>query len=257
MITVTALQILRPGAQDELDSLMTRLIADIRANEPGCVRFDYLTPDVDDGTRLIYEQYRDGVALRHHQNTPYLREFIPKLLELLAEPPVVTTYGDVFPRDLPPSFFHVGIIVPDLEAAVAHYSDVLQIPFAEPATFKIPVCEDPDPHPFDLTAAFSMTEPPYYELIQASGDGICSAANAGSILYYGVWETDMAGRIDHLAERGIKLDAAFKMGPDEVPYSMITTPDLSGARIEYVGIEALEPIEEWVRTGRFPGGIGG
>jgi hypothetical protein len=33
-------------------------------------------------------------------------------------------------------------------------------------------------------------------MIQADGDGIISLANAGNLLYYGIWETDMARRID-------------------------------------------------------------
>lgn len=65
----------------------------------------------------------------------------------------------------PVSFFHVGIIVPDLTAAIARYEEVLGIRFTEPATFQIPYLEDPNPHESQLVGAFSMTEPPYYELI--------------------------------------------------------------------------------------------
>ena len=99
------------------------------------------------------------------------------------------------------SYFHVGIIVPDLSAAIARYQDVLGIRFTEPATFRIPRMEDPDPHEAQLVAALSMTEPPYYELIQAAGDGITSPKLAGNILYYGLWETDMAARLESSSSR--------------------------------------------------------
>jgi catechol 2,3-dioxygenase-like lactoylglutathione lyase family enzyme len=154
------------------------------------------------------------------------------------------------------SYFHVGIIVPDLNAAIARYSDVLGINFTEPATFNIPCLEDPDPHPGQLVAAFSMTKPPYFELIQAAGNGITSVKHAGNILYYGIWETDMVGRLLKLKKQNVGMDALFKMEPNSAPFAMITKPDLVGARIEYVDVSDKEAIEEWVRTGKFPGGIG-
>lgn len=258
MITVTAVQKVRPGKEAELDALMAGLKRDIESNEPGCLRFDYVRSSDDPRTRLVYEQYRDAVALEFHRTTRYLTEFLPGLLECLLEPPQVTLHDDVFTAArLPMSFFHVGIVVPDLDKAVAQYSDVLGIEFTEPAVFTIPRLEDPHPHPFELTAVFSRTEPPYYELIQAAGDGIVSAAQVGKILYYGVWETDMRARLEQLRTHGVGIDALLRLDAHATPFAIITAPDLAGARIEYVGIEDVGPIEEWVRTGIYPGGIGG
>jgi len=256
LITVTAVQHVRPGKEATLDALMRGLKADIEANEPGCLRFDYLRADGKANIRLVYEQYRDAVSFEYHKNTGYLRTFIPALLDCLTEPPAVTTYDDVLAPRRQPSFFHVGMVVTDLEQAVRHYRDILGIEFTEPAVFDIPRLEDPFPHPFKMTAVFSRTEPPYYELIQAEGDGIVSAAQAGKILYYGVWEPDMAGRVKRLEEQGVGIDAAFRMDSDSTPFALITAPDLLGTRIEYVSTDDIGPIEEWVRTGRYPGGIG-
>ncbi|GAB1643428.1 antibiotic biosynthesis monooxygenase [Krasilnikovia sp. MM14-A1259] len=253
MITVTATQKVKPGKEAELNKLMARLEADIRANEPGCLRFDYVRSDADPSLRLVYEQYRDREALEYHQRSVYLREFIPHLLECLEEPPQVTTYGDVAATSVPPSFFHIGMVVPDLDKAVARYSDVLGIEFTEPHTYEIPRLEDPYPHPFKLTCVFSRTEPPYYELIQAEGEGIVSAAQAGKILYYGLSETDMAGRLEKLRAQNVGIDALFRPSAGATPFAIITAPDLLGARLEYVGVDDVLEIEEWVRTGRHPG----
>jgi catechol 2,3-dioxygenase-like lactoylglutathione lyase family enzyme len=154
------------------------------------------------------------------------------------------------------SYFHVGIIVPDLSAAIARYEEVLGIRFTEPATLRVPCIEDPNPHEGELVSAYSMTEPPYYELLQAAGDGITSLKLAGTILYYGVWEPDMAGRLKRLEQQKIRLDAQFKMDANSLPFAMITEPVLMGARIEYVDVSNKDVIEEWVRTGRVPPGIG-
>jgi hypothetical protein len=128
--------------------------------------------------------------------------------------------------------------------------------FTEPGVFSIPRLEDPNPHPFELTAVLSRTEPPYLELIQASGDGIVSEQNAGKILYHAYWEPDMDARLEWLLTSGPGVDAVFRMAEGSTPFSMITSADPFGNRIEYVGVEAHDPLVEWARTGVLPSGVG-
>ena len=111
----------------------------------------------------------------------------------------------------------------------------------------------PFPEVWCPTFTWASTEPPYYELIQAAGDGITSPKLAGNILYYGLWETDMAARLEKLKQQKIGLDALFKADADSPPTARITAPALMGARIEYVDVSAKPAIEEWVRTGKFAG----
>ena len=226
MITIVATQTVVPGKETALQALMLDLTAKVKASEPGCVTFDWVRDTVDARRYLVIEQYADEAAYCHHMGTPYLAAFLPHLSACLQDAPAVTICGDVVARPprLPPSYFHIGVVVPDLAAAVAHYSDVLGIRFTEPATFKVPRLEDPEPHPGELVAAFSMTEPPYYELIQAAGDGIIAARNAGRILYFGAWEADMAGRLATLRAKKVGIDALFRMDADSPPFAMITAP---------------------------------
>ncbi|MFF4223280.1 antibiotic biosynthesis monooxygenase [Streptomyces abikoensis] len=254
MITVIAEQQVVPGREEELDAVMAGLREAILGSEPGCLRFDYVRTEESPLRRLVIEEYRDTAALETHQGSRHLREFLPRLLACLTEFPKVTTYRGVVPvpDSVPDSLFHVGMVVPDLEKAVALHSDVLGIEFTEPHVFRIPRLEDPDPHPAELTAVFSRTGAPYYELIQAAGDGIISAAHCGRILYYGVWEPDMDARLERLRRQGIGVDAYFRSGPGATPFAVITAPDLLGARVEYVGLGDRPPIEEWVRTGHYP-----
>ena len=256
MITVTARQQVRPGSERRLDALMSRLMDDIARHEPGCVRFDYVIDDTDPTQRLCIESYRDDTAFAAHGSTPYLAEFIPELLECLTEPPAVVRFSDALPRPVAPTFFHTGIVVPDLDKAVAYYSDTFGMAFTEPGVFSIPRLEDPDPHPFELTAVLSRTEAPFLELIQASGDGIVSLQNCGRILYHAYWEPDMDARLEWLHTQGPGVDAVFRMEEDGTPFSMITSPDPFGNRIEYVGVEAHDPLVEWARTGVLPTGVG-
>lgn len=152
------------------------------------------------------------------------------------------------------TYFHIGIVVPDLAEAVEHYTRLLGVTFTEPATFHIPRLEDPDPHPHDLVAVFSRQGPPYYELIQAGGDGIFSMRSANCLLYVGVWEDDIPGRIEKLKAAGVGIDAYLK-DTDGNPFVIVTAPDRYGMRIEYVGEGAHHAIDEWVATGELPGQV--
>lgn len=258
MITSTAVQRVKPGKAPQLESLMQGLIEQIDANEPGCTIFQYARDPRDASSYIVIEQYEDQAALDFHHSRSYLQAFLPRLLDCLQAPPELAQYEDVFPtlrvnRGTPisgaASFFHVGVVVEDLAAAVERFSEVLEVKFTEPATFHVPCLEDPERHPFDLVAAYSMTAPPYYELIQAEGDGICSIANAGQILYFAVWEPDMAHRLDQLEKQGIGLEATFRQDPESRPFAMITKPDLLGVRIEYVDATVEREIDDWAWTG--------
>nr|WP_169801573.1 antibiotic biosynthesis monooxygenase [Millisia brevis] len=257
MITVTAEQILKPGTEERVDALMLALSGEIFHNEPGCTRFDYVVDASNSLRRLVVETYRDRAAFESHAATPYLAAFLPHLLDCLVEPPRVVEYADAFEQARTAPFFHTGIVVDDLAAAVAYYSDSLGVRFTEPGTFDIPRLEDPDPHPFRLTAVLSMTDAPFLELIQASGDGVVGPAHRGGIYYHGYWEPDMSLRLKELhAPGGVGTEGVFRMEEGGTPFSIITKPDRYGNRIEYVGTDAADPLVEWARTGVLPTGIG-
>jgi quinol monooxygenase YgiN/catechol 2,3-dioxygenase-like lactoylglutathione lyase family enzyme len=257
MITLTAEQHVLPGQEDVVDALMLDLTADVLQNEPGCVRFDYVVDAADPRRRLVIESYRDRAAYQAHAASTYLAAFIPKLLVCLVAPPTVVEFTDALAQAKAAPYFHTGIVVDDLMEAVKYYSDSLGVRFTEPGTFDIPLLEDPDPHPFQLTAVLSMTDAPYLELIQAEGTGIVSADKCGQILYHAYWEPDMDARLEWLrSPSGFGVDAVFRMDEGGTPFSIITSPDRYGNRIEYVGADAADPLVQWARTGVLPTGIG-
>jgi quinol monooxygenase YgiN/catechol 2,3-dioxygenase-like lactoylglutathione lyase family enzyme len=261
MITIIATQRVKEGKESALEALMQGLTDEIRDNEPGCLRFEHLRSQDDPRAYVVLEQYATQAALDLHKGTAYLQAFLPRLLELLEQPPGVTVLGDVASErplrraPIPSTFFHCGVVVRDLDEAMARYSKLLGVTFTEKATFHVPRFEDPEGHPFDVVAVFSREGPPYYELIQASGTGAFSERFADQILYVGVWEPDVPGRIERLRQAGVELEAVLK-GSDGVPFVCLTKPHaLFGARIEFVGTGAEAGISHWVETGVFEGEV--
>jgi catechol 2,3-dioxygenase-like lactoylglutathione lyase family enzyme len=149
------------------------------------------------------------------------------------------------------TYFHVGVIVPDLQKAMDDFSRVLGLTFAEPAHVHIPFLSDPDTHPHDVHVVFSEDGPPYYELIEANGSGIFSAREERKILYVGMYEPDMEGRIRILQEQGIGIEAVARFEEGAAPDWIITKPDVLGIRLEYVDSSDRPKINRWVHTGVF------
>lgn len=149
------------------------------------------------------------------------------------------------------TYFHVGVIVADLEKAMDDYSRILGLTFADPAHVHIPFLSDPDTHPHDVHVTFSEDGPPYYELIEANGAGIFSAGQENRILYVGMYEPDIEARMRTLEEQGIGIDAVARFEENGPPDWIITKADLLGIRLEYVDSQDRPRIDRWVHTGVF------
>lgn len=155
---------------------------------------------------------------------------------------------------LKPIYYHIGIVVPDYRVAEAHYSGLLDVKFTEP-TDTVLCIENPasgQSESIEVVTVYSRARPPYLELIQAGGNGIFSVKNAGQILYFGMWESDLAGRIEKLKQQGIGIDALIRPACDKPPTAIITAPDQMGVRMEYLSTSLRLATEAWVLTGKYP-----
>jgi hypothetical protein len=129
------------------------------------------------------------------------------------------------------------------------------VKFTEPAESVLYI-ENPETQQAEtikLAAMYSRNRPPYLELLQATGNGIFSEKNAGQILYFGIWESDIEGKIEELKQQGIGIEALLRSGPGERVRAIITAPDKMGVRIEYVSTLLRPVTEAWVLTGKNPG----
>ncbi len=96
-----------------------------------------MASDNDPRNYIVIEQYADDAAFEYHKGTDYLQAFIPKLLDLLEEPPTVTFFRE---ESVAQSAGHRDILPRrcrgrDLEEATKRYSRILGVTFTEPATF--------------------------------------------------------------------------------------------------------------------------
>lgn len=151
-------------------------------------------------------------------------------------------------------YYHIGIVVHNFAEAVEYYSNILDVKFTEP-TNSVLCIENPETQQTEsikVIAAYSRARPPYLELIQANGSGIFSEKNAGRILYFGIWESDMEGRIQKLKRQGIGIEALISSECGKPATAIITVPDKMGVRMEYLSTSLRLVTEAWVLTGKYP-----
>ena len=151
-------------------------------------------------------------------------------------------------------YYHIGIVVHDYKEAIAHYSNVLDLKFTEP-TDSVLCIENPQTQQTEsikVIAVYSRTRSPYLELIQANGNGIFSEKNAGRILYFGMWEPDMEGRIQKLKQQVIGIEALISSECGKPANAIITAPDKMGVRMEYLSTSLRIVTEAWILTGKYP-----
>ncbi|MCX4849534.1 VOC family protein [Streptomyces sp. NBC_00893] len=158
-----------------------------------------------------------------------------------------------------PPYFHIGIVVPDLEEAIRRFSLHHGLSFPEPAAIRIP---DPSGSGADheIRVVYSKEGEPFYELIEATVSGIFPSVTQGAVHHVGVWEEDMAKRVADLRAGGIAIEASgvgldgrTGLAEGVVPHWVITEPGPTGLRREYVDAGMRPGIDVWRESGRFPG----
>ena len=110
--------------------------------------------------------------------------------------------------------YHVGVLVNDIEAAMAHFGAELGLTFNEPRVIRLDDLEEAgQPAPArDLKVVYSVEGPPYLELIEAQEGGVWGHHHGEGLHHIGSYHDDLAGRVAQLIEAGTPPECTVKMG---------------------------------------------
>ncbi len=93
MITVVAKLQAAPGKEDELKSVLSEMVANVKAKEAGAVpTYSLHVSDTDPSLFLFYETYRDADAFAAHSQTDHMKAMGAKLGGLLGGRPVIERF---------------------------------------------------------------------------------------------------------------------------------------------------------------------
>jgi len=79
----------KAGKEEEVENILVSLVEPTRA-EKGCVFYYLHRVKEEKGHFLFYECFRNEEAFNVHVETPYIKGFLDRTDELLAEPPDIT-----------------------------------------------------------------------------------------------------------------------------------------------------------------------
>ena len=135
-------------------------------------------------------------------------------------------------------FFHVGILVKDVEAARADFTARLGVEFEPVHSQQLATGET-------TTFCYSLQGPPYLELVEMTGTGSWSPDQPEGFHHIGVSDPDVPARC---AALGGHADL-IAPGPDGAPLVALTPPEaLHGIRVEYfdaaVAAQFLKYVEK-------------
>jgi len=155
---------------------------------------------------------------------------------------------------------HIGILVPDLEAAIERWTAATGYTFSPIARYRTDGYSDhsdPAPHHHDTRVSFSREGPPYIELMSVTGRGTHGPDEAG-MHHLGIRGVDDVGaEVRRCAAAGIGEDGKSVLEDGRIHLWFTEKTALDGLRLEFIApipgpLVADDGSELWVdpETGR-------
>jgi hypothetical protein len=132
----------------------------------------------------------------------------------------------------PEDFYHTGIIVPDLDAAMARLSALAGYRWITPLTYTLPFRTTTGTHELSSTFVYSL-ESPHLELIKEVPASPWAAAPGNSIHHLGYFTDNLADTARILEDNGFTFEATADVSPPDLALFAYYS-DAFGTRIEIV-----------------------
>jgi catechol 2,3-dioxygenase-like lactoylglutathione lyase family enzyme len=146
-------------------------------------------------------------------------------------------------------YFHVGILVADLEAAIERFSRVLGVRFGPVSDTQTPVQGETNTVE-RIRATYSVDGPPFFELIEGSGNGLFSLQNGEGLHHLGIW---WPSDFEKYNERTVGKELSSQQRICTVsaaPSIWLTAPErLHGVRLEFLDPSMRDQISQLLSPG--------
>ncbi|MGP0031632.1 MAG: VOC family protein [Acidimicrobiales bacterium] len=145
--------------------------------------------------------------------------------------------------------FHVGIVVDDLESALADLTQLFGYRWCEPISVSTPVVFPAGDAMVDLTFTYSTTTP-RVEVIRSVPGTLWTPVAGSGIHHLGYWSDDVPGDAALLAAQGYAAEAAGAQPGGDPSWAYHRRFD--GPRIEIVSRRLQPGLEQWWASSPLP-----
>jgi len=134
-------------------------------------------------------------------------------------------------------YFHVGILVKDIEAAAADFTALLGVEFESAHAQQVGTGDT-------VRLCYSLQGPPYLELMEMTGSGVWSPDQGEGLHHVGVSDPGVSGRCAAFGEVDV-----ITPGGDGSPLVAMTRPGaLHGVRVEYLDANLAAQFLAYLRS---------
>lgn len=94
MLGLVATIKVKPGTGPQFEAVAKELVAEVRANEPGCKLYVLHRAEAED-TYVFLERYVDAAAVETHRKTDYFKTLGRKMGEFMAGAPEIVRLTEI------------------------------------------------------------------------------------------------------------------------------------------------------------------
>jgi catechol 2,3-dioxygenase-like lactoylglutathione lyase family enzyme len=150
----------------------------------------------------------------------------------------------------PEDFYHTGIIVPDLDAAMGRMSALAGYRWITPVSYTLPFRTMSGTHEVTSTFVYSL-QAPHVELIKEVPGTAWTAAPGNSIHHLGYWTDNLAESAKMLEDNGFTFEATADTAPPDLGLFAYYL-DATGTRIEIVDRALFPDFPAFLRAAAGP-----
>ena len=151
----------------------------------------------------------------------------------------------------PEDYYHTGIVVPDLDAAMDRLSAIAGYQWITPLTYTLPFRTVNGTRELTSTFVYSL-QSPHVELIQQVAESPWTAAAGNSVHHLGYFVDDLAETARALEANGFAFEATADVSPPDLALFAYYI-DAFGTRIEIVDRNAVPGLSGVPEVGRAAG----
>ncbi|TMK62169.1 MAG: VOC family protein [Actinobacteria bacterium] len=153
----------------------------------------------------------------------------------------MSTPGDMAPvrhEDL----YHTGIVVEDLDAAIAEFTDLFGLRWGPHLEFELPVLSADGVQQVPFHAIYNSDGPHHLELVQAVKGTLWTVPGAGHAHHMGYWAKDVGAASRYLESKGLPRVAAIGARSESDTGRAVYHQGRAGVYIELVDPAGAEYI---------------
>lgn len=149
---------------------------------------------------------------------------------------------------------HFALLAPDIEAAIAVQSELLNLQFCAPHISPFHrVDHYGSSGPVSVPMTYSRSGPPYVEILQATGDGLWSPDRGYGVHHVGGFAADFDAAVARHEANGLQREATIFAATGDPIIAFFTTPEPAVFRLEILSPVLRPSWTDWVNGGPPPG----